>query len=82
MFEVGEEVLVLTSRLKKKDSPGKNFKNSVHSKSDFRKSETFFIINRQKIEEKFYWLKSSRSGEKMKFRFQREEIFAISDNFN
>ena len=75
-------MLVLTSRLKKKDSPGKNFKSSVHSKSDFRKSETFFIINRQKIEENFfYWLKSSRSGEKMKFRFQREEISAISDNF-
>ena len=82
MFEVGEEVLVLTSRLKKKDSPGKFYKSSVDNKFYFHILETFLTTNRQKIEEKFfYWLKSSRSGRKLKFRFQREEIYAISDYF-
>ena len=57
-LEVGEEMLVLASRLKKKDSPGKFYKSSVDSKSYFHKWETFSITNRQKIEEQFfYWLK-------------------------
>ena len=54
LLEVGEEVLVLASRLKKKDSPGKFYKSSVDNKSYFHKSETFLITNRQKIEEKFF----------------------------
>ena len=63
---MGEEVLVLTSRLKKKDWLGKFCKSSVDNKSYFHKSETFLITNRQKIEEEFfYWLKSSRSGKKI-----------------
>ena len=58
-LEVGEEVLVLASRLRRKDSPGKFYKSSVDSKSYFHKSETFLITNRQKIEENFfYWFKS------------------------
>ena len=83
-LEVGEEVLVLAKQLKKKDSPGKFYKSHVDNKSYFHKSETFLITDRQKIERKFfYWLKSSRSRKKNgKFRFQREEIYAISENFN
>ena len=27
------------------------------------------------------WLKSTRTDKNLKFRFQREEIYAISDNF-
>ena len=65
LLDVGEEVLVLASRLKKKDLLGKFYKSSVDNKSYFHKSETFLITNRQKIEEEFfYWLKSSRSGKK------------------
>ena len=76
-------MLVLTSQLKKKDSSGKFYKSGVDNKSYFHKSETFLTTNKQKIEEKFfYWIKSSRSGKKLKFRFQREEIYTISDNFN
>ena len=54
-LEVGEEVLVLASRLKKKDSPGKFYKSSVDNKSYFHKSQTFLITNRQKIEEKSFY---------------------------
>ena len=42
-LEVGEEVLVLASRPKKKDSPGKFYKISVDNKSYFHKSEIFLI---------------------------------------
>ena len=63
LLEVGEKVLVLASRLNKRDPPGKFYKSSVDNKSYFHKSETFVITKRQKIEKKiFYWLKSSRSG--------------------
>ena len=55
-LEVGEEVLVLASQLKKKDSPGKFYKSSVDNKSYFHKSETLLITNRQKIEEKIFLL--------------------------
>ena len=53
-LKVGEEVLVLASRLKKKDSPGKLYESSAYDKSYFHKSEIFLITNRQKIEEKFF----------------------------
>ena len=39
LLEVGEEVLVLASLLKKKDSPGKFHKSSVDNKSYFHESE-------------------------------------------
>ena len=42
-LEVGEEALMLASRLKKKDSPGKFYKSRVDNKSYFHKSETFLI---------------------------------------
>ena len=55
----------------------------MDNKPYFHNKETFPIRNRQKIEEKyFYWLISTKLEKILKFRFQREEIFAISDNFN
>ena len=67
---MGEEVLVLASRLKKRDSPGKFYKSSVVNKSYFHKPETLLIITDKKLKDNFfYWLKSSR------FRFQREKVF-------
>ena len=80
---MGEEGLVIAAHIRKKDSPGKFYKSSVDNKSYFSKEETFLITNRQKIDEKKnYWLKSSRTEKKLKYRFQREEIFAILDSFS
>ena len=77
-LEVREEVLVLTSRLQKKDLPGKFYKSSVDNKSYFSKEEIFLITNRQEIDEKYFcWLKSSRTDKKSKYRLQREEILAL-----
>ena len=77
-LEVGEEVLILASQIKKKDSPGKFYKRCVDNKSYFHKEETFLITSRQKIDEKyFHWLKSTRTEKYLKCRFQKEEIFTI-----
>ena len=53
-LEVGEEVPILTARLKKNDLPGKFYKSSVDNKSYFHKHETFLITNRQKIDGKCF----------------------------
>ena len=61
----------------------RSLQSSVDNKSYFHKEKTFLITSRQKIDEKyFYFLKSSRTEKNLKYRFQREEIYAISDNFN
>ena len=48
-LEAGDEVLILASWIKKKDSPGKFYKSSVDNKSYFHKQETFLITNIQKL---------------------------------
>ena len=45
-LEVGEEVLILAVRIKKKNSLGKFCKGSVDNKTYFHKQETFLITNR------------------------------------
>ena len=54
-LKAGEEVLVLASRLKKKDLLEKFYKNSVDNKSYFQYSETFVITSRQKNDEKVFY---------------------------
>ena len=81
LFEVGQEVLILALQIKKKDDMGRFYESSINNKPSFHK--TFLIKNRQKIEENFFfWLTSTKFQKNFKFRFQREEIFAILDNFN
>ena len=48
LLEVGEEVLILTAQLKKKDSLGKFYKSSVVNKSYFHKQETFLTKKQAK----------------------------------
>ena len=51
-LEVGEEVLILLARLKKKDSPGKFYKSSEENRLYFNKDKIFQITNRENIDEK------------------------------
>ena len=61
-LEVGEDVLILSSRIKKKDVPGKFYKSSVDNKTFFNRKNIFQITNRKKIENKiFYWVKNKES---------------------
>ena len=53
-LEVGEEVLILASWIRKKDNPGRFYKSSMDSKPYSDNKETFSIRNRQKIEENFF----------------------------
>ena len=76
-LNIGESVLILASRLKKKDEPGKLYKSSTENRPYFNREKIFIISHRMKREngKYFYWL------ENMKGRFIREELFALNNQF-
>ena len=81
-LEIGEDVLLLSSRLKKKSVPGLFYKSTVDNKSFFNKKTVFTITKTQNIDNKtFYWLKNRETNKKVRFRVIREEVFALSGNF-
>ena len=51
-MEIVEDVLLLSSRLKRKDAPGKFYKSTVDKKSFFNKKIIFEVISRKKFDNK------------------------------
>ena len=81
-LEIGEDILLLSSRIKKKSDPGKFYKSMVDNRPFFDKKTIFTIIKKSNICNKtFYWIKNKGNNKKVKFRVMREEIFALSGNF-
>ena len=76
-LSVGEDVLILAARLKKKDEPGKLYKSSTENRPYFNRDKIFKISHRVLRENRkyFYWL------ENLKGRFLREELFALNTQF-
>lgn len=73
-----EEVLVLSQIIiKKKDSPGKFYKESTENRLYFNK---FLIESRRNLDGKcFYWLKNIKTGKKIKKQVPETRIIlAIS----
>lgn len=67
---MGEEVLVLSERIKTKESPGKS---STENRPYFDKDMILSIESRENLNGKyFYWLKNTNTGEKLKNSFQRQ----------
>ena len=81
-LEIDEDVLLLSSRIKKKSDSGKFYKSLVDKKSFFDKKTIFTIIKKSNTDNKtFYWIKNKEKYKKNLFRVMREEIFALSGNF-
>ena len=81
-LNVGERVLVLAQRIKKKSVPGKFYKQSVHNVAYFNKEQVFFIRTKQKIDKiTYYWLKNVKSNKFLTKRFQRNELFVLKNSF-
>ena len=82
---IGEKVLVLAERIKKKAAPVKFDKQSVQNISYFNKEGTFTIRTIQPIDGiKYYWLKDAQNNKiykKLTKRFERTELFAFRGNF-
>ena len=75
---VGEKVLVLAKRIKKKAVPGKFYKQLVQNISYFNKDTTFItrkILPTDGI--KYYRLKDAQNNRKVTKCFQRTELLAV-----
>ena len=67
---IGEKVLILAERIKKKDAPGRFYKQSVQNISHFNKERTFMIRKKQSIDDiTFYWLTDVQNSQKVPKRF-------------
>ena len=81
-LNVGEKVLILAKRLKKKSASGKFYKQFVQIISYFNKKNIFIITSKRTIEGKiFCWLKNTKNNKYSNKRFQRQQLFAILNNF-
>ena len=80
-LNIGEKVLILAERIKKKDAPGFLFKASTENRPFFNREHIFTIIKRSKLNDGsyLYWL--AEEGRKIEGRFLREEIFALNNQF-
>ena len=74
---VGEDVLILAARLKKKDEPGKLYKSSTENRPYFNREKVFKISHRVINEngKYYYWLQN------FKGRFIRQELYALNRQF-
>ena len=80
-LEIGEKVLVLAERIKKKDAPGVLFKSTTENIPFFNKKEIFTIEKSILIENVYnYWVKKE-NGENINKRFIRQQLFALKNNF-
>ena len=77
-LDIGEKVLVLSKRLKKKDAPGRLYKSTTENRTFFNRNRIFTINKRVLTGNNtyYYWLKEI--GQEVKNRFLREELFALS----
>ena len=81
--EIGEDVLLLLSTIKKKNDTAKFYKSTVDNKSLFDKNAIFTKTNRQNIDNKtFYWIKNKKINKKVLFCVIREEIYTLTGNFS
>ena len=80
-MNIGEKVLVLAERLKKKNAPGKFFKSSTENIPFFNRDRIFTIYKRVRLNNNsyLYWLEENER--EVKGRFLRQELFALDNQF-
>ena len=81
-LNIGEKVLVLSERLKKKDAPGKLYKALTQNKTFFNKDKVFIIRKRLKYLNNgwYYWV-SEENKKIITNRFIRQELFALKEQW-
>ena len=80
-LNIGEKVLVLAERLKKKDVPGKVFNSSTDNIPFFNRNRIFTTYKKVKLNNNsyLYWLEENER--EVKGRFLRQELFASNNQF-
>ena len=81
-LQIGEKVLVLSERLKKKDAPGRLFKPTTQNKSYFN-NKIFIIKKRIQMpsNEWYYWIAEENSNKINSFRYVRQELYALNEQW-
>ena len=82
LLEIGEKVLVLAKRLKKKDAPGTLYKSTTEN-MQFCNCDQIFIVRKvlPKINSYDYWILKTEDGVIIDKRFLRQELFALKNQF-
>ena len=82
-LNIGERVLVLSERLKKKDAPGKLYKATAQNKSFFNKNKIFLVKKKIKTlnDGWYYWLAEEKSNKINKFRFVKQELYSLNEQW-
>ena len=77
-LQIGEKVLVLAERLKKKDAPGRLYKATTQNRSYFSK-KIFIFKKRVKTtsDDWYYWVSEENSDVTGKNTFIRQELYAL-----
>ena len=79
---VGEKVLILAEKIKKKSAPRKFPKKLFKSYNTLTKKAVFTIKSKQKIFKKtYFWLENEEYSKYSLKRFEKSKLFAIVDNF-
>ena len=82
---IGERVLVLAERLKKKDAPGSLFKSTTENIRFFNRNEIFIVRKVLPIDNNHssynYWISKSGEDKIIDKRFLRQELFALKNQF-
>ena len=80
---VGEKVLVLAQRLRKKDAPGNLYKSMAENISFFNREEIFIVRKVLSKEDSYnYWISKMADSEIINKRFLRQELFALKNQFD
>ena len=81
-LHVSDRVLILASRLKKKDAPGVLYKSTIENKPYFSRKQVYVIKKVVKIGNTYnYWISEEGKDQIIPNRFFRQELFALNDQF-
>ena len=81
-LNIGEKVMALAERIKKKDAPKFLFKSTTENVPFFNRKEIFKIDKYIAVNGTYnYWLQNEK-GQKIDKRFIREELFALQNNYS
>ena len=80
---VGEKVLVLAERLRKKDAPGNLYKSTTENTLFFNRNELFIVSKVVPVDNTYYyWISKMGDSKLINTKFLRQELFAIKNQFD
>ena len=82
-LKVGEKVLALSQRIKKKDAPRNLLNSTTEIISVFRGEQLFEVRKIIRISDiNYYWISKEGDDKTINKRFLRQELYALNDQFS